>query len=85
MPEICRFYGIIIAMFPQDHNPPHFHVVYNGNKAIVDIQSGTIKGSLPKRALHLVCQWLDLHKEELLRNWDKLAAGKEADEIEPLD
>lgn len=45
MPEICRFYGIIITMFMQEHNPPHFHVRYNEFRAIVDIKTGTIKGT----------------------------------------
>ena len=72
MPEISSFYGIIISMFFVDHNPPHFHVKYQGYEAIIDIATGTIRGELPRRALNLVYEWLDLHKDELLpigRRW----------------
>lgn len=72
MPEISRFYGIIIYMYINEHNPPHFHVAYNEYKATITIQDGIITGSLPRRALNLVYEWLDLHKEELLNNWQRL-------------
>lgn len=54
MPEISKFYGIIIFMYIDDHNPPHFHVWYEDYQAIVTIQDGIITGSLPRRALRLV-------------------------------
>lgn len=85
MPEICRFYGIIITMFVQERNPPHFHVRYNEFRAIVDIKTGTIKGSLPRRALGLVYDWLDLHRDELMANWERIECGEELKTIEPLD
>jgi len=50
MPEISSFYGIIISMFFSDHNPPHFHVKYQGYEATIDIATGTVKGQLPRRA-----------------------------------
>ena len=65
MPEICRFYGIVIRMFYNDHNPPHFHVDYQDYQAIVTIESGLVKGEMPRRALKMIFDWLDLHKEEL--------------------
>lgn len=85
MPEISKFYGIIIYMYVDDHNPPHFHVWYNDNKAIVFINDGFVRGSLPRRVLSLVYEWLDLHKEELLKNWQLLSNSEPAIKIDPLD
>ena len=56
-----------------EHNPPHFHVWYENYKAIITIKDGIITGSLPRRALNLVYEWLDIHKDELLENWNRLA------------
>lgn len=73
MAEICRFYGIIIQMFGNDHNPPHFHVIYNEFRAIIEIESGEIlQGSLPGKQLKYVQVWSDIHKEELLKNFTTL-------------
>lgn len=79
-----EFYGIIIYMYVDDHNPPHFHVIYDGEEAMVDINDGHITGSLPRRAIRLVYEWLDLHKEELLENWDRLKNSGAPNKIEPL-
>ena len=84
MPEISRFYGIIIYMYMSEHNPPHFHVWYENYKAIITIKDGIITGSLPRRALNLVYEWLDIHKDELLDNWDRLANFETPQKIEPL-
>ena len=84
MPEISNFYGIFIYMYFDDHNPPHFHVWYDGYEAIITIQDGIITGSLPRRALKLVYEWLDIHKDELLENWKRLTNSEAALEIEPL-
>lgn len=63
MPEICRFYGIVIKMLFDDHNPPHFHVTYNEFKAVISINNlYIIKGDLPPKALGLVMEWTKLHK-----------------------
>ncbi len=69
MPEISRFLGIIIAMFYKDHAPPHFHAIYGEYEITVEIESGVINGRFPRRALRLVLEWLELHKDELLENW----------------
>lgn len=85
MPEICRFYGIIITMYLPDHNPPHFHVRYNEFRAIIDIQTGAVTGQMPRRALNLVFEWLDQHKDELMANWQRMENGETLATINPLD
>ncbi|QBN18104.1 DUF4160 domain-containing protein [Flavobacterium nackdongense] len=84
MPEICRFYGIIIQMFFNDHNPPHFHVVYGDFRAVININDEIVEGFMPKRALKLVFEWMDLHKQELLENWKLAQNGELPNKIEPL-
>ena len=84
MPEICRFYGIIIYMYIDDHNPPHFHVWYDEYEATITIQDGIVTGSLPRRALKLVYEWLDLHQDELMENWRLLSNCEAAKKISPL-
>lgn len=85
MPEISQFYGVVIMMFFDDHNPPHFHVKYNDNMAIINIKNGQISGTLPRRALRMVYDWLDLHQQELLDNWELMKNQKQPNKIEPLD
>jgi len=84
MPEISRFYGIIIYMFFLDHNPPHFHVKYQNYEATINIEDGIVKGELPRRALNLIFEWLDLHKDELMENWRLLEQRKPFKKVEPL-
>jgi hypothetical protein len=84
MPEISRFYGIIIYMFFSEHNPPHFHVKYQEYEAILDIENGVVHGDMPRRALNLIFEWLDLHKIELLENWKRIEQRKPLIKIEPL-
>ncbi len=84
MPEISRFYGIIIGMFFNEHNPPHFHVKYDEYKAEITIKDGIVTGKLPRRALNLVFEWLDLHRDELLENWKRGENRESFIKIEPL-
>ncbi|MBK9109668.1 MAG: DUF4160 domain-containing protein [Saprospiraceae bacterium] len=84
MPEISRFYGLVIMMFFNEHNPPHFHVTYGNYKAIVDINDEVIIGFMPKRALKILFEWMEIHKEELILNWEKCQNGISPDKIEPL-
>ena len=84
MPEISSFYGIVIYMYFNEHNPPHFHVKYADFNAIVTIEDGIVTGSLPRRALNLVYDWLDLHKDELMENWRRLENCESFLKIEPL-
>ena len=84
MPSISSFYGIIIYMYFNEHNPPHFHVIYNEYKAVISINDGAITGSLPRRALNMVYEWLDIHKDELLHNWEIMKDGIQPQKIEGL-
>jgi Domain of unknown function (DUF4160) len=85
MPELCRFYGIIIRMFWRDHPPPHFHAIYGSYEAQIDIQtSEIIEESLPLGAHGLVCQWVGLHREELLIAWERARALQPVGRIDPL-
>jgi hypothetical protein len=85
MPEICRFFGIIIAMFYDDHNPPHFHARYGEYKASIRIDDfAVLDGYLPPRALGLVMEWADIHKKELTADWILARENKPPVPIEPL-
>lgn len=84
MPQISSFYGISIYMYGNEHNPPHFHVWYDNYKAVINIESGEVKGNLPRRVLQMVYEWLDLHKPELLENWELLRMLELPKKIEPL-
>ena len=86
MPEICRFFGIIIRMFFEDHEPSHIHVEYQGQKAVFDLRGNIIKGELNSRtAIKLVREWIDLRYKELQEDWKLAQAGKELKKISPLD
>ncbi len=68
MPEISRFFGIIIKMFYDDHNPPHFHALYGEFEVLIDINTlAVFAGHLPPRALGLVVEWANLHQKEIDR------------------
>ncbi len=84
MPEISRFYGIVVRMFFEDHNPPHFHIEYQEYEASVNIEDGMVKGEISRRALKLVYEWLDIHREELFENWKNIQKTGEFIKIEPL-
>ncbi len=86
MPEISRFLGIIIAMYYQEHNPPHFHVRYNEYRASFSIKDlALLDGKLPPKVLGLVVEWASQHQQELMEDW-KLAEQLEAlKPIRPLE
>lgn len=85
MPELSRFFGIIIRMFFDDHNPPHIHAEYAGNKAIFDFRGNVLKGNLSsKTATKLVREWIDLHISELDENWQLATESKVLYKIIPL-
>lgn len=85
MPEISRFLGIVISMYYDEHNPPHFHAKYGNFKITVEIGSGIVNGKFPKRALRAVLDWYDLHKEELLQDWYLAVKDQPLNTIEPLE
>ena len=85
MPEISRFYGIVISIRFADHAPPHFHASYQGTIASIAIQSlEVIGGKIPDRALDLVIKWANIHRVELLDDWRRASAGLPVKRIEPL-
>lgn len=81
MPEICRFLGIVIGMYFDEHNPPHFHVRYNEYRAVIAIRNGNLlDGYLPARVRGLVEEWAELYTDELLLMWN----SKQFHKIKPL-
>ena len=73
-------------MYLPNHNPPYFHVRYNEYRATIDISTGEVIGQMPRRALKLIYEWLDLHKDELMENWRKMENGETSiNAIQPLD
>jgi len=85
MPELSRFYGIVIKMYFGDHGPPHFHAEYAEFEARVAIDSlAVLSGDLPARAMGLVVEWATLHRRELQVQWDRASALQPLEQIEPL-
>jgi hypothetical protein len=72
-------------MFYDDHNPPHFHAYYGGQEISINIEDGKVKGEFPRRALKLVYDWYDLHKNEIMENWNRAKNGEQYFNIKPLD
>ena len=84
MPEITHFYGIIIKMFykPKEHNPAHIHALYNEHVGIFNIHSFEMtEGDLPKKAQALVKEWINMHKDELIKMWNT----QELTKLPPLE
>ena len=84
-PEISRFFGIIIRMQWKEHDPPHFHAVYGEYDLAVTIRDEVVSGHFPGRALRLVLESRDVHKEELLQNWERMRNGESPQPIPPLE
>ena len=85
MPEISRFYGIIIKMHWDDHNPPHFHAEYGDHEAVISIHTlGIIAGKLPSRIIGMVAEWASLHQDELLLAWEQARHMEPLEKIDPL-
>jgi len=86
MPEICRFLGIIIRMFYNDHAPPHFHAFYGEFKAVIDISTNQlIEGKMPKAQLQKIESWCKIHQIELLENWERIRAYQKPNAIKPYE
>ena len=85
MPEISFFFGSRVTMYYDDHNPPHFHAEYNGQKVLVDIMEGRIlNGAFPSRQLKFVLAWTEIHKAELMENWDLARKDLPLKKVAPL-
>jgi len=85
VPEICRFYGIVIKMFFNDHEPPHFHAEYGEHSALIDIRTlAAIGGRLPSRAMGLTIEWASARQKELLELWTRARAFEPLHKLDPL-
>lgn len=85
MPEISRFFGIVIKMHYNDHLPPHFHVEYGEHKAVIDIRTlAAIGGDLPPRAFGMVVEWALMHRDELLDLWERASHQQPLYKLPPL-
>ena len=85
MPEISRFYGIVIKMYFADHAPPHFHAEYAEFEARIAIETlAVLSGNLPARAMGLVVEWATLHRQELQAQWQRASELQPLSRIDPL-
>lgn len=85
MPELSRFYGIVVRMFFNDHNPPHFHAYYGSDEALFAIETLSLfAGRLPPRATGLVVEWASLRQDQLMEAWNKAQELEPPGKIEPL-
>ncbi|HZL99962.1 MAG TPA: DUF4160 domain-containing protein [Planctomycetota bacterium] len=86
MPEISRFFGIVIRMYHSDHAPPHFHASYGSANAKFEIATGRIRsGTLPPRERRKVLRWLAFHRAELTANWRRAEENLPLNAIDPLE
>ena len=86
MPEISRFFGIVIKMFFDDHNPPHFHAEYGDEVALFDIRNLSLfSGHLPPRVKGFVIEWATIHQQELLEDWERAQTQQDLLRIAPLE
>ena len=86
MPCISQFFGIAIYLYYSDHFPPHFHAEYGGSEALYEINTLRVyRGGLPRRAHSMVIEWADLHRTELMENWERARQGRPLVEIESLE
>jgi hypothetical protein len=85
MPTISRFYGIVIQLYFDEEHGPHLHAIYAEHKAQISILNGELMGGkLPPRALRLTNQWLELHRADLLENWERARKSEKLKKIEGL-
>ena len=85
MPVISMFFGIRVTMYYDDHNPPHFHAEYNNQRILVDILKGRVmRGAFPSRQLKFVMAWTEIHRDELMQNWELARMGEPLVSIDPL-
>ena len=86
MPRVSQFFGIVIYMYYNDHQPPHFHAEYGEHEVIFEIDTlAVLRGALPRRAQAMVAEWALQHRAELRQNWQLARRQQPLQEIEPLD
>ena len=85
MPEISRFFGIVIVMLHREHGPAHFHARYGGQEITVEIESGIVTGRMSKRGLRLVLEWYEMHHQELQENWQRVLRKEPLLSVDPLE
>ncbi len=85
MPEISRFFGVIIRMYYDEHEPPHFHAIYGDDEAQVGVDPiHVLRGELSSRTVSMIVEWAALHQRELMDNWQRLRADQPTRKIQPL-
>ena len=85
MPTISMFFGIIIRMYNTgEHNPPHFHASYQGCNAVFDLDGNIIQGNMPRRQQKFIIAWAEIHKDELIANWELAMNEEPLFKISPL-
>ena len=87
MPELSRFYGIIIKMYfndTQQHFKPHIHAVYGGHEAAIGVDGEVLSGSMPSKQLRIINGWLAIHENEVYKAWNSAVKGEHFDKISPL-
>jgi hypothetical protein len=84
MPEVSRFYGIVVFMNYNDHPPPHFHARYQDQEITVELQTGVVQGKMSKRALRMLLEWSEKYQDELMRNWELTRNRRPLEKIPPL-
>jgi hypothetical protein len=86
MPTLSMFFGIVIRMYfpPKEHDPPHIHAAYQDAESVFTIIDGEKTGKFPRRQTRLVQAWIEIHREELLADWELCQNGEKPFTIEPL-
>lgn len=85
MPVISRFYGIVVSMYFNDHNPPHLHARYSGQEGRYDFAGTCVEGWLPARADKLIREWITMHRSDLEQNWECARNGFPLNPVAPLE
>lgn len=85
MPTLSMFYGIIIRMYNNgEHNPPHFHASYQGHHGVFNLDGELTQGTMPSRQSKLIAAWAEIHRDELIANWELAINEQPLYKIDPL-
>lgn len=87
VPTLSIFFGIIVRMYAEtggQHNQPHIHAEYQGQKVVVNLQGDILEGALPKSKMHMLLAWIAIHQEDLTADWELLSKGEQPFKIDPL-